>query len=153
MSMPSSSILLPGLQWVPGVNAVEIQQSSGLQIDAKTLSYSSSTNIDVAQPDMWRAINGLLGLTNEPDKNRYYLGAPHPLFTETIVTNEFNGSESPTIIERIPMLWADSILVTPLDDHYRGMNGEIFPGDGGNPQMLHFKNVRLHVTYSNDSIH
>ena len=31
--MPPSSIPLPGLQWIPGVNAVEIQQSSGLTID------------------------------------------------------------------------------------------------------------------------
>jgi len=35
--MPPSSIPLPGLQWIPGVNAVEVQQSSGLTIDAKTL--------------------------------------------------------------------------------------------------------------------
>ncbi|MCL2004616.1 MAG: hypothetical protein FWG73_00470 [Planctomycetaceae bacterium] len=27
-------------------------------------------NINVAQADMWRAINGLLGLTNEPEKTR-----------------------------------------------------------------------------------
>ena len=51
MSMPPSTIPLPGLQWVPGVNAVEVQQSSGLTIDAKTLAYSCSTNINVAQPD------------------------------------------------------------------------------------------------------
>ena len=148
--MPPSPYVLPGLQWIPGVNAVEVQQSSGLQIDAKTLSYTCSTNINVAQPDMWRAINGLLGLTNEPGKNRYYLGAPHPLFMETIVTPIIGGG---TEIERVPMLWADSIGVTPLDDHHRGINGEIFPGDGGNPQMLHFRTVRLHVGYSNDSIH
>ena len=153
MSMPPSTMLLPGLHWVPGVNAVEVQQSSGLTIDAKTLGYSCSTNINVAQTDMWKAINGLLGLTNEPGKNRYYLGAPHPLFTETIVSNEMVGGEMATTVERIPMLWADSITVTPLDDHYKGENGEIFPGDGGNPQMLHFKTARLHVCYSNDSIH
>ena len=149
MSLPPSSTLLPGLQWVPGVNATEVQQSSGLTIDSKTLAYSCSTSLNVAQPDMWKAINGLLGLTNEPGKNRYYLGAPHPLFTETIETKE-GGI---TAIERIPMLWADSITVTPLDDHYKGVPGEVFPGDGGNPQMLHFKTARLHVCYSNDSIH
>ena len=127
--MPPSTMLLPGLHWVPGINAVEVQQSSGLTIDAKTLGYSCSTNINVAQADMWHAINGLLGLTDEPDKNHYYLGAPHPLFTEIIETT----TPDSTVVERIPMLWADSITVTPLDDHYRGVNGEIFPGDGGNP--------------------
>jgi hypothetical protein len=126
-----------------------VHQSSGLQIDAKTLAYTCSTNINVAQVDMWRAINGLLGLTNEPGKNRYYLGAPHPLFVETIETRE--GED--IIIERIPMLWADSIGVTLLDDHHKGVNGEVFPGDGGNPQILHFKTARLHVAYSNDPIH
>jgi len=128
MSMPPSPILLPGLQWVPGVNATEVQQASGLSIDAKTLNYSCSTNINVLQPDMWRAINGLLGLTNEPGKNRYYLGAPHPLFTEIIETK---GPGNTVTTERVPMLWADSIIVTPLDDHRKGVNGEVFPGDGG----------------------
>ena len=100
MPMPPSHYnMLPGLQWVPGVNAVEVQQSSGLQIDAKTLTYTCSTNINVAQQDMWRAINGLLELANEPSKYRYYLGAPHPLFTETIATPVAGGTE----IERIPM--------------------------------------------------
>jgi hypothetical protein len=43
--------------------------------------------------------------------------------------------------------------LTPLDDHYRGIDGEYFPGDGGNPQTLHFRICRIRVTYSNDSIH
>jgi len=43
--MPPTSIPLPGLQWIPGVNAVEVQQASQLHIDAKTLSYSHSTDI------------------------------------------------------------------------------------------------------------
>ena len=85
MSLPPSSLtLLPGLAWIPGVNAVEVQQSSGLTIDAKTLNYSTFTEIDVSQTDLWKAINGLLGLTNDKEKNRYYLGAPHPIFTEVI---------------------------------------------------------------------
>jgi len=141
MSMPPSSIPLPGLQWIPGVNAVEVQQSSGLTIDAKTLNYSTFTEINVSQTDLWKAINGLLGLTNDKEKNRYYLGAPHPIFTE----DSENG--------RIPMLWADHIHLTPLDDHYHGVDGEYFPGDGGNPQTLHFRTCRIRVTYSNDSIH
>jgi hypothetical protein len=150
MSMPPYSFPLPGLQWIPGVNAVEVQQSSGLTIDSKTLLYTANTEIDIAQPDLWKAINGLLGLSNDAEKNRYYLGAPHPLFTETADYTDDNGHR---FIERIPMLWADHIHVTPLDDHYTGINGEIFPGDGGNPQTLHFRNCRLRVTYSNDSIH
>ena len=154
MSLPPSSIPLPGLQWIPGVNAVEIQQSSGLTIDAKTLNYSTFTEIDISQTDLWRAINGLLGLTSDPAKNRYYLGAPHPIFTEIIETSESaSGEGTETTTERIPMLWADTIHLTPLDDHYKGVDGEYFPGDGGNPQTLHFRNCRIRVTYSNDSIH
>jgi hypothetical protein len=42
------------------------------------------------------------------------------------------------------MLWADSIDVEPLDDFYT---------DPDNPQVLNFKNVHLHVSYSNDSLH
>jgi hypothetical protein len=78
MSLPPSSSLLPGLQWIPGVNATEVQQSSGLQIDAKTLNYTTYTEITIAGSDLWKAVNGLLGLTNDKEKNRYYLGAPHP---------------------------------------------------------------------------
>ena len=78
---------------------------------------------------MGKAINGLLGLTNDKEKNRYYLGAPHPIFTEVIETRE--GDTITT--ERIPMLWTDTIHLTPLDDHYKGVDGEYFPGDGGNP--------------------
>jgi len=152
--MPPSSIPLPGLQWIPGVNAVEVQQSSGLTIDAKTLNYTTFTEINVSQTDLWKAINGLLGLTNDPAKNRYYLGAPHPIFTEVIqeVTPLPDGGTKITT-ERIPMLWADHIHLTPLDDHYKGVDGEYFPGDGGNPQTLHFRTCRIRVTYSNDSIH
>jgi len=43
--------------------------------------------------------------------------------------------------------------MTPLDDPYCGANGEYSPGDGGNPQTLHFRTCRIRVTYSNDSIH
>ncbi|MCL2004617.1 MAG: hypothetical protein FWG73_00475 [Planctomycetaceae bacterium] len=82
-------------------------------------------------------------------KKRDYLGAPHSLFTEIIETT----TPDSTVVERIPMFWADSISVTPFDDHYRGVNGKVFLGDDGNPQMLHFKTARLHVYYSNDSIH
>jgi len=139
--MPPFSSPLPGLQWIPGVNAVEVQQSIGLTIDAKTLNYTTFTEINVSQTDLWKAINGLLGLTNDKEKNRYYLGAPHPIFTE--------DSEA----GRVPMLWADHIHLTPLDDHYHGVDGEYFPGDGGNPQTLHFRTCRIRVTYSNDSIH
>ena len=154
MSLPPSPILLPGLQWIPGVNAVEVQQSSGLTIDAKTLHYSTFTEIDVSQTDLWRAINGLLGLTNDKEKNRYYLGAPHPIFTEVIEeATLLPGGGTQITTERIPMLWADTIHLTPLDDHYRGVDGEYFPGDGGNPQTLHFRTCRIRVTYSNDSIH
>ena len=154
MSMPPSPILLPGLQWIPGVNAVEVQQSSGLTIDAKTLNYSTFTEIDVAQTDLWKAINGLLGLTNDKEKNRYYLGAPHPIFTEAIEeVTPLPGGGTQITTERIPMLWADTIHLTPLDDHYKGVDGECFPGDGGNPQTLHFRTCRIRVTYSNDSIH
>jgi hypothetical protein len=154
MPMPPSTFpILPGLQWIPGVNAVEVQKSSELQIDAKTLAYTSSTDINIAQADLWKAINGLLGLTNDPAKHRYYLGAAHPLFTETIEREESDGDKIKTIIERIPMLWVDSIKVMPLDDHHKGQDGESFPGDGGNPQMLHWKTCRLHVQYSNDPIH
>ena len=102
-------------------------------LTAKTLNYTTFTEINVSQTDLWKAINGLLGLTNDPATNRYYLGAPHPVFTE--------GSET----ERIPMLWADSIHMTPLDDHYCGANGEYSPGDGGNPQTLHFRTCRIRV--------
>ena len=104
---PASFPILPGLQWIPGVNAVEVQQASQLHIDAKTLSYSHSTDITVAEADMWRAINGLLGLNNDPANNRYYLGAPHPLYTERIVTPLPTGG---VVIERIPMLWVDSVF-------------------------------------------
>jgi len=149
--LPPSSILLPGLQWIPGVNAVEVQQASQLHIDAKTLGYTHSTDITVREEDLWKAINGLLGLNQDPEKHRYYLGAPHPLYTERITT--YNAITETTKIERIPMLWADSVFVTPLDDHYKGVNGEVFPGDGGNPQLVHFRHCRLHVNYSNDSLH
>jgi len=81
--------------------------------------------------DMWKAINGLLGLQKDR-YDRYYLGAPHPAFVERV------GDKT------IPMLWADSIDVEPLDDFYT---------DPDNPQVLNFKNVDLHVSYSNDSIH
>ena len=50
--------LLPGLAWVPGVNAVELQRASGLKIDSKTLSYTCTAEIHVAQKDTWRAIHG-----------------------------------------------------------------------------------------------
>jgi len=41
MSIPPSSLaLLPGLAWIPGVNAVEVQQASQLSIDSKTLGYA-----------------------------------------------------------------------------------------------------------------
>jgi len=154
MSMPPSILPLPGLQWIPGINATAAQQSSSLQIDAKTLSYTSSIEINIAQPDMWRAINGLLGLTNDPENNRYYLGAPHPQFTETFPI--YHGVEEMHEVvgyERVPMLWVDSVGVTLLDDHYFGTNGESFLGDGGNPQMLHAKTCRLHIQYSNDPLH
>jgi len=145
MSMPPSSIPLPGLQWVPGINAVSIQKTSGLHIDAKTLHYNTYVDIRVSQADQWRVINGLLGLTHDAANNRYYLGAPHPLFTDTV---KIGGD-----IERVPMLWVDSIHLTPLDDHYKGFNGEVFWGDGGNQQMLHYKNCILRVNYSNDPFH
>jgi len=49
MSMPPASFpVLPGLQWIPGVHAVEVQQSSGLTIDAKTLNYTTFTEINVS---------------------------------------------------------------------------------------------------------
>ena len=148
---PFSPMPLPGLQWVPGVNAVEVQQASQLSINAQDLSYSHSTDITIAEADMWKAINGLLGLNNDPANNRYYLGAPHPLYTERIVT--YDPINQITIVERIPMLWVDSLTVTPMDDHYWGVNGEVFPGDGGNPQLVHFRTCRLRVNYSNDPIH
>ena len=155
MSMPPSSLaLLPGLAWIPGVNAREVQQASQLSIDSKTLGYSHSTDITIHEEDLWKAINGLLGLNQDPEKHRYYLGAPHPLYTERIVTHtQLPSGGIETKIERIPMLWADSITMTPLDDHYKGINGEVFPGDGGNPQLLHFRECRLRVNYSNDSLH
>jgi hypothetical protein len=155
MSMPPATFpVLPGLQWIPGVNATEAQQSSGLQIDAKTLHYSTYTDITIAGSDLWRAVNGLLGLTNDKTKNRYYLGAPHPIFTEVIQTREPAGDGDVKITtERIPMLWADSLHLTPLDDFYFGTDGEIFPGDGGNPQTVHFRTCKIRITYSNDSIH
>ena len=123
--------LLRGLQWVPGVEAVEIQKSTGLQIDSKTLSYTCKTEIHVAQPDTWRAIHGLLGLQKD-EHDRHYLGAAHPQFVD-----EVNG-------EKIPMLWVDSINVTPVDDIYR---------DRDNPQILNWKTTALEVSYSNDPLH
>jgi len=38
--------------------------------------------------------------------------------------------------ERIPMLWADTIHLTPIGDHYRGGDREIFPGDSGKPVTI-----------------
>jgi hypothetical protein len=154
--MPSASQSLhPGLHWIPDVNAVEVQQSSGLHIDAKSLSYSHSTDITVASEDLWKAINGLLGLNKDSDKHRYYLGAPHPLYTEQVEIEVPvpSGDRMKKSTVRVPMLWADSLTVTPLDDHYFGIEGEEYEGDGGNPEMLHFRTCRLHVNYSNDPIH
>jgi hypothetical protein len=94
---PNMSLPPPiGLHWVPGVSAAEIQKMSGLHIESQSLAYTCKATIQVVQPDMWRAINGLLGLQKD-HHNRYYLGAPHPAFVERV--ND----------ETMPMRWADSI--------------------------------------------
>jgi len=85
--MPPASIPLPGLQWIPGVNAVEVQQSSGLSIDAKTLNYTTYTTIDVSAADLWKAVNGLLGLTNDRVRSQsgsnFVVGARTPTWVRT----------------------------------------------------------------------
>jgi len=123
--------LLRGFQWVPGVEAVEMQNASGLTIDSKNLSFTSTAEIHVAQQDTWRAIHGLLGLRRHAN-NRYYLGAPHPQFVDVI-----DG-------ERIPMLWVDTVNVTPVGGYY---------ANPAHPQILHWDKTALHITYSNDSFH
>jgi len=117
--------LLRGFQWVPGVEAVEMQNASGLTIDSKNLSFTSTAEIHVAQPDTWRAIHGLLGLRRHAN-NRYYLGAPHPQFVDVI-----DG-------ERIPMLWVDTVNVTPVGGYY---------ANPAHPQILHWDKTALHITY------
>lgn len=123
--------LLQGFQWVPGVEAVEMQNASGLTIDSKTLSFSSTAEIHIANHDTWRAVHGLLGLRQHAN-NRKYLGAPHPQFVDVM-----DG-------ERIPMLWVDSVRVEPVGGYYA--NPE-------HPQMLHWDRTALHITYSNDPLH
>jgi len=123
--------LLKGFQWVPGVEAVEIQNASGLTIDSKSLAFTCTAEIHVDQKDMWRAVHGLLGLRKHAN-NRTYLGAPHPQFVDVI-----DG-------DRIPMLWVDSVRVEPVGQYY---------ANPAHPQMLHWGRTALHVTYSNDPLH
>ena len=123
--------LLRGLQWVPGVEILEVQDASGLTIDTKNLTFSCTAKLSVASKDTWRAIHNLLGLRKH-ENERTYLGAPHPQFVDVI-----DG-------ERIPMLWVDSLTATPAGDYY---------ADSNNPQILHWNTTHLDVTYSNDSLH
>ena len=123
--------LLQGLQWVPNVEILEIQDASGLTIDSKTLTFRCSAKLKIAQRDTWRGIHGLLGLRKHQN-NRIYLGAPHPQFVDN------------TDGEEVPMLWVDTVTATPAGDYYR---------NPANPQVLHWGTTWLNVSYSNDPLH
>jgi len=119
------------LPWIPGHDALELQGQTSLHIDSKTLEFSSTAELRITNINTWHAVHGLLGLQKHQN-GRTYLGAPHPQFIDVV-----NGVE-------YPMLWVDSITVTPAGDYYR---------NDDNPHILHWGTTHLHIRYSNDPLH